>query len=135
MIQIIFIIYFVFIFKLYVIFMIHTYFDSLQPSAGNAMSVPCIGAVLTAVLLTCNLREQFGLHLTPSPSVGNLQNGEAESESDSGDSNGSTEPGGFSQEVRDKWPTISHAGSGVSPKDLEGLLRQPPGTVLSFSPA
>lgn len=87
--------------------------------AGNAMSVPCIGAVLTAVLLTCNLREQFGLHLTPSPSVGNLQNGEAESESDSGDSNGSTEPGGFSQEVRDKWPTISHAGSGVSPKDLE----------------
>lgn len=97
------------------------------------MSVQCIGSVLTATLLTCNLRDGFRLALTPGPLVDDLLNRESDCESSSAESNGSDEPGGYSQQARVMWPSMSHAGSGVSPKQLEGLLEQPPGSVLSFS--
>ena len=90
------------------------------------MSVPCIGAVLTSALLTCNVRECFRVAMTPSPM---LQMSSHESSSDDGDSNGSSEPGGYSEAVRQAWPTVSHAGSGFSPKELRNFLQKPGGSV------
>ena len=95
------------------------------------MSVPVIGAVMTAALLTCDLRDCFRLPLTPSP-LSLVGSGDSEgSSSSSGDSNGTDEPGGFSNEVRLMWPSVSHAGGGFSPRALQAFLQQPEGSVLS----
>lgn len=91
------------------------------------MSVPCIGGVLAAVLLTSNVRERFRLPLTSGPSSSNmpLPNG-SDSDDDSDDDNG-----GFSEAVRKAWPNLAHPGSGYSPQELENFLLQPGGSVLS----
>ena len=111
--------------------MVHDGFPIAAP-AGNAMSVPCIGAVLTAILMTCDLQfDHFRLPLSPGPQQSCMSSGsELGHDDNDDDSNGSTEPGGYSAEVRKMWPSISHAGSGYSPRELESFLDEPEGSVL-----
>ena len=87
----------------------------MNTTTGNAMSIPCIGATLAAVLLVTDLRDQFRLPRTPSP----MSQVPSESE---GNSNGSSEPGGFSEAVRRTWPTLAVPGAGYSPQELERFL-------------
>lgn len=87
------------------------------------MSIHCIGATLAAVLLTTDLRDQFQLARTPSP-MSKVSSEE--------DSNGSSEPGGFSEAVRKAWPTLAVPGSGYSPQELERFLEAGEGSTFEL---
>ncbi len=88
------------------------------------MSIPCIGGVLAACLLTSNVRECFRMPLTPGPSNSNmsLPNG---SETDDDDSDG------YSAAVKKSWPNLAYPGSPYSPREIESFMLQPGGSVLS----